>query len=51
MRSSNTQSHRDPNKSLDLFKTKDLIARLKLHAGFRHAVETADVAAIGDADA
>ena len=45
------QRHRDPHEPLNLLERQNLLARLKLHALFRHAVEAANVAAIRNADA
>ena len=42
---------RDVGYALNFFKAENLFACLKLHAFFRHAIEAADVAAVGDADA
>ena len=42
---------RDAGKAGDFLKRQDLFARHELHAVFGHAVEAADVAAVGDADA
>ena len=42
---------RDAHEALDLFEVQNLAALHELHARLRHAVEAADVAAIGDADA
>ena len=46
-----SQTHGDAHEALDLFESQNLAALHELHAGFRHAVEAADIAAIGDADA
>ena len=40
----------DANESLDLLERENFVARLELHVFVRHAVEAADIAAIGDAD-
>jgi hypothetical protein len=48
---SDAQSHRDANEPLDFFKGQNLLPRLELHVGFRHAVKAADVAAIRHAEA
>ena len=39
------------HETLDLFEAEDLLAFGVLHALFRHAVEAADIAAVGNADA
>ena len=46
-----SQAHGDAHEALDLFEIQNLAALHELHAGFRHAVEAADIAAVGDADA
>src|ERR1700680_4046828 len=45
-----TQRNGDPHEALDLFEIEDLAALDELHAGFRHAVEAPDIAAVGDTD-
>jgi hypothetical protein len=40
----------DPNKPLNFFECKDLAARHEANILCRHAIETADIAAIGNAD-
>ena len=47
----NAQRHGRAHKSFDFFKCKNLRAIHEAHAFFGHAIETTDVAAIGDADA
>ena len=42
--------HGDADETLDLLEAKQVLARFKLHRAFRHAVEAADIAAIGDAN-
>src|SRR6185369_16058030 len=45
------QRNRHPHKPLDFLESENLLARLKLHALFRHAVEAANVATVRNADA
>ena len=41
----------DAHEAFDLFEIQDLGAADELHVRLRHAVEAADIAAVGDADA
>src|SRR5437870_10549342 len=45
------ESNRNAHEALDLFEIQDLAPRHELDVALRHAIEAADVAAIGDADA
>jgi hypothetical protein len=45
------QGNRHAHEALNLFESENLLARLKLHALLRHAVEAANIAAVRDADA
>src|SRR5579863_9151436 len=45
------QGDRDAHETLDLLEGQQLLARLELHAGLRHAVEAADVTPVRDTDA
>ena len=45
-----SQPHGDAREPLDLFEAQDLAARNELDAFLRHAIEAADIAAVGDTD-
>ena len=45
------QRNRDAHEAFDFLKRQDFLARLELHALFRHAIKAADIAAVRDADA
>jgi hypothetical protein len=44
------QRDRDSHEALDLLESENFLPRLELHALFRHAIEAADIAAVGHAN-
>ena len=45
-----SQAGGHPHETLNLFERENLAALHELHATFRHAVETPDITAVGNAD-